>query len=213
MQDRMATKRQRRTDEVKHKKTKKNKRVLLLSVIVVASVVFLAIFFITLFDYIYPPAAGKHTAAKKRDRQEVTLFFSDSNERFLVPEKRFIPKESEPEEQAKEMVKALIAGSKTGLINTFPEKAELQGVTREGDALSVNFRESLVANHPGGSAAEMATVYSLTNTLTTNLPTVKRVRILINGKERESLKGHIGLHNPFMMNRELIAPAQPPKEG
>jgi flagellar basal body-associated protein FliL len=210
----MATKKQRRTDEVKHKKTKKSRRVLLLSVIVVVSVVFLAIFFITLFDYIYPPAAGKYTAAKKRDKQEVTLFFSDPNERFLVPEKRFIPKEKEPEAQAREMIQALIAGSKTGLVNTFPEKAELQGVKREGeDILSVNFRESLVANHPGGSAAEMATVYSLTNTLTTNLPAIKRIRILIDGKERESLKGHIGLRNPFMMNRELIAPAAPPKEG
>ena len=210
----MATKKQRRTDEVKHKKTKKSRRVLLLSVIVVVSVVFLAIFFITLFDYIYPPAAGKHTAAKKRDKQEVTLFFSDANERFLVPEKRFIPKEKEPEAQASEMIQALIAGSKTGLVNTFPEKAELQGVKREGeDILSVNFRESLVANHPGGSAAEMATVYSLTNTLTTNLPAIKKVRIMIGGKEKESLKGHIGLRNPFMMNRELIAPAAPPKEG
>jgi hypothetical protein len=210
----MATKKQRRTDEVKHKKTKKSRRVLLLSVIVVVSVVFLAIFFITLFDYIYPPATGKQTAAKKRDKQEVTLFFSDANERFLVPEKRFIPKESEPESQAREMILALIAGSKTGLVNTFPEKAELQGVSREGeDILSVNFRESLAANHPGGSTSEMATVYSLTNTLTTNLPTIKRIRILIGGKERESLKGHIGLRNPFMMNRELIAPAAPPKEG
>jgi spore germination protein GerM len=210
----MATKKQRRTDEVKHKKTKKSRRVLLLSVIVLVSVVFLAIFFITLFDYIYPPAAGKHTAAKKRDKQEVTLFFSDANERFLVPEKRFIPKENEPEAQAREMIQALIAGSKTGLVNTFPEKAELQGVKREGeDILSVNFGESLVANHPGGSAAEMATVYSLTNTLTTNLPAIKRIRILIGGKERESLKGHIGLRNAFMMNRELIAPAAPPKEG
>ena len=210
----MATKKQRRTDEVKHKKTKKSRRVLLLSVIVVVFVVFLAIFFITLFDYIYPPAAGKHTAAKKRDKQEVTLFFSDANERFLVPEKRFIPKENEPEAQAREMIQALIAGSKTGLVNTFPEKAELQDVKREGeDILSVNFRESLVANHPGGSAAEMATVYSLTNTLTTNLPAIKRIRILIGGKERESLKGHIGLRNPFMMNRELIAPPPPPKEG
>jgi hypothetical protein len=210
----MATKKQRRTDEVKHKKTKKSRRVLLLSVIVVVSVVFLAIFFITLFDYIYPPAAGKHTAAKKRDKQEVTLFFSDANERFLVPEKRFIPKEKELEAQASEMIQALIAGSKTGLVNTFPEKAELQGVKREGeDILSVNFKESLVANHPGGSAAEMATVYSLTNTLTTNLPAIKRIRILIGGKESESLKGHIGLRTPFMMNPELIAPAAPPKEG
>ncbi len=63
-----------------------------------------------------------------------------------------------------------------------------------GDTLSRQFPgESLVANHPGGSAAEMATVYSLTNTLTANLPAIKKVKILIGGKERESLKGHIGL--------------------
>jgi len=210
----MATKKQRRTDAVKHKKTRKKRRFLLLSVIVVGSVVFLAIFFITLFDYIYPPATGKSTAVKKRDKQEVTLFFSDANERFLVPERRFIPKEKEPETQAQEMVKALLAGSKTGLVNTFPDKAELQGVTMEGsDMLVVNFRESLPAHHPGGSAAEMATLYSLTNTLTANIPMVKRVKILIGGKERESLKGHIGLQHPFTMNRELVVPTAPPKEG
>ncbi|MCL5808952.1 MAG: GerMN domain-containing protein [Deltaproteobacteria bacterium] len=210
----MATKKQRRTDEVKHKKTKKNRRLLLLSAIIAVAVVFLVIFFITLFDYIYPPATGKHTAAKKRDRQEVTLFFSDANERFLIPEKRFIPREKEPEEQAQEMVKALLSGSKTGLVNTFPENAELQGVKLEGgDTLLVNFSESLAVNHPGGSAAEMATVYSLTNTLTVNMPAIKKVKILIGGKERESLKGHIGLKNPFTINRELIAPPAPQKEG
>ena len=210
----MATKKQRRTDEVKHKKTKKNRRFLLLSAIIAVTVVFLAIFFITLFDYIYPPATGKHTAAKKRDKQEVTLFFSDANERFLIPEKRFIPREKGPEEQAQEMVKALLSGSKTGLVNTFPENAELQGVKLEGgDTLLVNFSESLTVNHPGGSTAEMATVYSLTNTLTVNMPAIKKVKILIGGKERESLKGHIGLKNPFTINRELIAPPAPQKEG
>jgi len=209
----MATKKQRRTDEVRSKKTKKTRRLLLLSAIVVASVVFLAIFFITLFDYIYPPASGKRTASQKREKQEVTLFFSDANERFLVPEKRLVTKEKEPEAQAREIVKALLAGSKMGFVNTFPEKAELADVKLEDDTLVVNFQESLVTNHPGGSAAEMATVYSLTNTLTTNLPAVKKVRILIGGHPRESLKGHIGLKNPFILNRELILPAPPPKEG
>ncbi|OHE26841.1 MAG: hypothetical protein A3J94_05770 [Syntrophus sp. RIFOXYC2_FULL_54_9] len=210
----MGTKRQRRTDEVKHKKTKKKQRLLLLSAIIVVSVVCLALFFITLFDYIYPPASGKYTAAKKKEKQEVTLFFSDANERFLIPEKRYIPKEKDPEGQAEEMVKALLAGSKTGLIDTFPEKTELQSVKAEGsDTLLINFRESLVMNHPGGSAAEMATIYSLTNTLTVNIPAIKKVKILIEGKERESLKGHVGLKNPFTINQELIAPPAPPKEG
>jgi len=210
----MGTKKQRRTDEVKQKKTKKKQRILLLSSIIVVVVVCLALFFITLFDYIYPPATGKSAAAKKKDRQEVTLFFSDANERFLVPEKRYIPKEKEPEGQAQEMIKALIAGSKTGLVGTFPEKAEIRSVKLEsGDLLVVNFRESLAADHPGGSTAEMATIYSLTNTLTVNIPAIKRVKILIEGKEKESLKGHIGLKNPFRINQELIAPPAPPKEG
>jgi hypothetical protein len=210
----MATKRARRNEEVRHKRTKKKQRFALFTVIVVVSAVFLSLFFITLFDYIYPPATGRHTAAKKREKQEVTLFFSDANERFLVPEKRFIPKEKDPEVLATELVKALLEGSKTGLVNTFPDKAELRGVKREGnDTLLVNFSESLVANHPGGSAAEMATVFSLTNTLTANVQVIKKVKIRIGGKERESLKGHIGIRAPFTMNRELIAPAAPPKEG
>jgi hypothetical protein len=210
----MATKKQRRTDEVKHKKTKRTRRIALLAAIVGVAVVFLAIFFITLFDYIYPPASGKHSAAKNREKQEVILFFSDPTERFLIPEKRLIPKEKEPEQQASEMVKALMDGSKTGLVNTFPEKSELQDIVIEGgDTFLVNFKESLVTGHPGGSAAEMATIYSLTNTLTTNVPAIKKVRIVIGGKERESLKGHIGLKNPFTLNKELIAPPAPPKEG
>ncbi len=210
----MATKKQRRTDQVKSKKTKKKRRFMLLSLMVVASIVFLAIFFITLFDYLYPPATGKHAGAKKREKQEVTLFFSDANERFLVPEKRFIPGEKEPEAQAQEIIRALMAGSKTGLVNTFPEKAELQGVSMEGkETLLVNFNGSLPEHHPGGSAAEMATLYSLTNTLTANMPFIKNVKILIAGKERDTLKGHIGLRHPFTMNRELIAPAAPPKAG
>ena len=176
----MGTKKQRRTDEVRHKKTKKKRQVLLLTAIVAASVVFLAIFFIALFDYLYPPATGKSTAAKKREKQEVTLFFSDANERFLIPEKRLVPRESGPEEQAQEIVKALIAGSKTGLVNTFPEGTELRGAKMEqGDTLVVDFDDSLVRNHPGGSTAEMATVYSLTNTLTVNLPAITKIKILV----------------------------------
>ena len=206
----MSTKKQIRSAGVKSRKTKKKKRTLILSIIVVVAVVFLAVFFITLFDYIYPPATGNRSAETKKEKTEATLFFSDADERYLIPEKRFLSKEQSLERQASELVNALIAGSKTGLVNTFPQKAELLDIKKEGnDALLVDFRESLVKNHPGGSAAEMATVYSLTNTLTANLPGIKMVKILIEGKSRESLKGHIGLDKPFYPNKELIAAPQP----
>lgn len=206
----MSTKKQKRNAEIKYKKTKKNKRTAVLSTIVVISVIFLAVLFIALFDYVYPPATGEHAAEKKKEKTEFTLFFSDAEERFLLPEKRFLPKEKTPEKQAAEIINALMSGSKTGLINTFPVGVELNSVKREGnDTLIVDFRESLVKNHPGGSSAEMATVYSLTNTLTANLPEIKKVKILIEGKQRESLKGHIGLGDPFYANEDMISPAPP----
>ena len=72
----MATKKQRRTDEVKHKKTRKKRRFLLFTVIIGVSVVFLALFFITLFDYIYPPAGGKiHGGEEKGEAGSDPLFF------------------------------------------------------------------------------------------------------------------------------------------
>jgi hypothetical protein len=204
----MSTKKQKRNAEIKYKKTKKTKRTAVLSAIVGVSVIFLAVFFIALFDYVYPPAAGEHAAEKKKEKAEFTLFFSDAEERFLLPEERFLPKEKNLEKQAAAIINALLAGSKTGLVNTFPKEAALRTVKREGkDTLIVDFRESLVKNHPGGSSAEMATVYSLTNTLTANFPEIKKVRILIEGKQRESLRGHIGLGEPFYANRDMISPA------
>ncbi len=180
----------------------------MLAIIVVVAVVFLSLFFITLFDSIYPPASGKGSSEKKKEKAEFTLFFSDANERYLLPEKRFLPREQTTESQAAAIVNALIKGSTAGSISTFPAKAELLDIKKEGkDTLIVNFGESLVRNHPGGGAAEMATVYSLTNTLTTNLPEIKNVKILIEGKSRESLKGHVGIDRPFHSNKELIASA------
>jgi spore germination protein GerM len=168
---------------------------------------FLIFFFLTLFDSVYPPVAGKGGREQSREKQQVTLYFSDTNERFLFPEKRYIPRDKTREGQAREIVKALVDGSKTGLVNTFPLKTDIISVKIETDSTArINFGRNLAANHPGGSAGEMATVYSLTNTLITNIPDIKKVVILIEGKEQEFLKDHIDIRNPFSFNREILAP-------
>jgi len=203
----MSSKRQQRTIDIQHKKKKKGVRVLVLSLIVTCVVGFLIFFFLTLFDSVYPPVAGKGGKEKSRDKIAVTLYFSDTNERFLLPEKRYVAKENSSEGQVQEIVKALIEGSKTGLVNTFPEKTELLKVKMEGQETAlISFGRNLVENHPGGSTSEMATIYSLTNSLIGNMPSIKKVKILIDGKEQESIRGHINIRNPFTFNKELIAP-------
>lgn len=208
----MGSKKQARTVDIKNKKKKKGAKILILSLIVTCVLGFLVFFFLTLFDSVYPPVAGKGGKEKSREKQQVTLYFSDTNERFLFPEKRYIPKEKNPEGQAKEIIKALVEGSKTGLVNTFPVKTDVISVKiGSNQMVQVSFGQNLAANHPGGSASEMATIYSLTNTLIANIPEIKKIKILIEGKEQESLKGHIDIRNPFSFNKELIAPA--PTEG
>jgi hypothetical protein len=203
----VGSKRQTRSVDIKNKKKRKGVRVFILSLIVSGVLGFLVFFFLTLFDSVYPPVTGKGGKERSRERLQVILYFSDTNERFLLPEKRYIPKDKTQEGQAKEIIKALVDGSKTGLVNTFPLKADVISVKIESDQTArINFGQNLAANHPGGSASEMATIYSLTNTLITNIPEIKKVRILIEGKERESLKGHIDIRDPFTFNKEFIAP-------
>ena len=203
----MTTKKERRTSELKSKKQKKTMRTSILVLIVIFLVGFLIFFFVTLFDFIFPPKAGKETVAKSREKQAVVLYFSDVNERFLLPEKRFISKENNIEGQAREIVKALIEGSKTNLINTFPEKIALQSVKIDkAKTAQVSFAKNLINTHPGGSASEMATIYSLTNSLTTNISGIEKVKILIDEKEVATLKGHINIRQPFSLNKEIMAP-------
>jgi hypothetical protein len=193
----MASKKQRRVTEIKDKKKKHHMQTVLLSGIVVTVIGLLIFLFVTLFDTIFPPTAGKG-GVRKKEKQEYTLFFSESNERYLSAEKRLIAKEANDTEQAKELVKALIEGSKGGKIATFPPKTEVQGVRiRENGTAEVNFNKSFVKDHPGGTASEVATVYSLTDTLVANIPAIKRVRILVEGKEINSIKGHVSTKNAF----------------
>jgi hypothetical protein len=201
----MATKKQRKAAALKAKKKKHNLRLFILSIIILVGVGFLVFLFISLFEYIYPPMTGKGTVAQKKEKYKVQLYFSDSNERFLIPEDRYIPKEKSVEEQVKELVKALTKGSNTGLIATFPESAKVKDVKVKDDGTAyISFTRELIDLHPGGSASEMMTIYSLTNTITLNVPKIKSVRILVEGKKIETIKGHIDARNPFFTNRDLI---------
>ncbi len=204
----MTTKKKRRSDEVRAKKKKRGVRLVLLSVVIAVAIGFLAFLGISLYDFIYPPAE-KGVPAFKKEKQQVVLYFSDANERFLIPEKRFIPREKTMTDQARELVKALVDGpgdeAKKGLVRTFPAGVELKGIRIEKDGTAyVDFDRSLVDRHPGGSTSEVATVYSLTNTLIQNLPAIKKVAVLIDGKVPETLKGHLDTRYAFSFNKELV---------
>jgi hypothetical protein len=201
----MTTKRQRRSENIKEKKIKKSTRILYLSLILGGIFVLLVLFFVTLFNLIFPPV--DMDALKKKEKQIAKIYFSDPQERFLMPEKRYVIKENDAAAQTKEIVKALIEGSKAGLVNTFPAGVVLIDVKVGDDGIAfVNFSKNLIKKYQGGSTAEMATIYSLTNSITQNIPSIKKVKILVEGKELSSIKGHISTQKAFSPDLELIIP-------
>jgi hypothetical protein len=50
----------------------------------------------------------------------------------------------------------------------------------------------------------MMTVYSVVNSLALNFPEVKRVQFLMEGKEIETIKGHLSLSRPISPKPDLI---------
>lgn len=200
----MGSKKKTKERNIKEKKKKVHKRRFFLSIMILVAMVFLVFFFVSLFDKIYPPTTGKSVATKKSEKQKVQLYFSDSNERFLVAEKRYIPREKAITDQARELLGALIEGPHTDLVKTLPEGVEIRDIKVLNGTAYVDFSKKLSDLHPGGSASELMTIYSLTNTLVANVKGINKVKILMEGKDLKTIKGHIDTRNPFSINRELI---------
>ena len=198
----MASKRQRRTEEFKTRKKKKTFRLFFVLAYILIGGGFLAFLFWALSDTIFPPDAEE--AAAKRERKEVVLYFSDSNERFLVPEKRLVPKGKNTAAQAEEIVKALIEGPKMGQVRTIPAAARLQGIRITDGTVTLNFDNPFLEQHPGGTASEVATVYSLANTLAQNIAEIQRVRFQVGGKDVTTIRGHLDLREPISPNKDLV---------
>lgn len=140
-----------------------------------------------------------------KEKKVVTLYFSEEEGEYLVGEKREIPKKESVEEEAKEAIIELIRGPRGELIPTLPSQTELLGLQLDQRGLArVNFNRALTKNHPGGSSAEMMTVYSVVNSLTSNFPNIKRVQFLVEGKQVETIAGHLSLRQSVPPKPDLI---------
>ena len=138
-------------------------------------------------------------------RKEVLLYFSDSEGDYLIGEKRKILKKNEVKQEAKETILELVIGPKGKLIPTIPPQTKLLTLQiNEAGVAKVNFNPALSKDHPGGSSAEMMTVYSIVNSLALNFSQIKRVQILIDGKPIETIAGHLSLRQPISPKPDLI---------
>jgi hypothetical protein len=143
-----------------------------------------------------PAAAAKITA---------TLYFISEDGMWLVGVQREVPFGETVLEQARQIINGQLGGAPGPLASPVPTGTALRTLylTDRGDAfvdLSVEAR----TKHTGGALDELFTVYSIVNALTTNLPAVTRVQILIEGKEVDTLAGHVDLRHPLLKNMKWV---------
>jgi spore germination protein GerM len=148
-----------------------------------------------------PAAANAPTAVRKIT---ATLFYVSEDGMSLVQAQREVPFGATPAEQARAIVEAQLAPV-APQISAIPAGVTLREVfiTERGDAF-VDLSADVSSKHPGGSLNEIFTVYSIVNALTVNLPAVTRVQILVDGKEVDTLAGHVDLRHPLAKSLEWV---------
>jgi len=138
------------------------------------------------------------------EKRTVVLFFASEEDGLLHPEERVIEAGPTPSREAGRILEELIQGSRSGFLSTLPPETKVRQVylTKEGIAYA-DFSKELSVRHPSGSTAEMSTVYAVVNSLAYNFKDIKRVLILIEGTEKETLNGHVRLDLPLEPNFSL----------
>jgi hypothetical protein len=117
---------------------------------------------------------------------------------------------ADPVQRAKQVMQALIEVPPTPEQRTLPGNASLLGFYLLPDGTAVaDFSEALTAESPSGILSENLEVESIVKTLESNVPTLRRLKILIHGQEVDTLAGHVDLTGFF----ELNPPAQPAAEA
>ncbi len=149
-----------------------------------------------------PPSATAGVATRKIT---ATLYYVSEDGMSLTPVQREVPYGATVPEQARAIVEAQLAAA-APLVSAVPSDTKLRDVfvTERGDAF-VDLSGEVVSHHPGGSMDEIFTVYTIVNALTANLPAITRVQILVDGKQVDTLAGHVDLRHPLSKSLEWVA--------
>lgn len=147
-----------------------------------------------------PPSETPHIAA--------TLFYATAEGDALLPVQREVPLAEGLVAQGRQILAAQFAPPPAPYISAIPPGTMLRAfyVTEKGDAfVDVS---GISAAHPGGSLTELLTVYAIVNAVTANLPAVQRVQILVDGKEVDTIAGHVDIRQPLLRDTSLVRAAE-----
>jgi len=137
---------------------------------------------------VVPPVAGP--------TEHVTLYVAFDEQGMLLKHDAEVSLPPERSERARQVLRALLAlYLDTSSPHPIGPGADIKDVYLLDNGLAViDTNAEFAEGHRSGILVEELTVASLVETLGANIPGVSRVKILVDGKERETLAGHADLY-------------------
>jgi hypothetical protein len=155
---------------------------------------------------IAPPIAGP--------TERVTLFVAHDEDGTLRAEEAQIPLPSGRQQRAEELLRALLSiYLEKSTPHALPAGSDVRSVYLISPGLAViDLDAALADGHRSGVLVEELTVASLIRTISYNTPDILKVKILIDGKERDTLAGHADLSDFYDVTavNQLAAQLQSP---
>ena len=138
-----------------------------------------------------PPASGP--------TETITLYVADDAAGIMRSRSAQIPLPGGRQQRAEELLRALLGiYQQPGSPHPLAPAADIRSIYLVDPGVAViDLNAPFADQHRSGILDEQLTVNSLVETLAVNVPGVRRVRILVEGRTRETLAGHADLTEFF----------------
>ena len=182
--------------------------------------IYIGIFIVLLVSFLYfflgtPKFKKKRELKKsekiiknKEEKIEYSFFYPADDGEYLLSVKKKVIKKEDLIKQIREVVLELFKGPPEGnnkFYNPFSDKLKLNELYVVDNSIAViDVNDAIHDKLLGGSDDELLTIYSIVNTLSYNFPFIRATQIIINGREAETLAGHIDISHPVRFDSRWI---------
>ena len=144
---------------------------------------------------ITPPPAGPTATA--------TLVIAHDADASLVRRQATLPLPQQPSMRTQAVLRALLAMYMSkGSPHPIGPGSDIKDVFIIGNTLAViDLNSAFADHHRSGILVENLTLGSIAQTVAANVPEIRQVRFLVEGRERETLAGHADLLVPYEVTR------------
>jgi len=150
------------------------------------------------------PRATDPYGSAHGEARSINVFFTTDGV-TLTPEVTTLPRDLPPHDLLIFALERLLEGPVArSLASAVPFGTSLRAAFLMGDVAVVDLQGNLLSRPTGGPTAEILCAYAVVDTVTANLPTVRSVQILVDGRPVPFLWDQLDLSEPLLPDDSLI---------